>query len=67
VRRVDRFLSGPYEDDWFYSEAFWRYYLKRLARSRFNRLTLTVGYVGSFISPPYTPTSSRSRAIRTWR
>ena len=53
VRGVDRFLEDPVEDSWFYDDSFWRYYLSRLARYRFNRLVLTTGYISDFMSPPY--------------
>jgi len=53
VRGVDRFLEGPVEDEWFYDDAFWEYYLERLARCRFNRFVLVTGYDTAFMSPPY--------------
>ena len=53
VRGVDRFLMGPLDDDWFYSEKFWNYYLDRLARNRFNRLVLITGFDTGYMSPPY--------------
>jgi len=53
VRGVDRFLMGPMEDEWFYDEDFWHYYLARLARCRFNRFVLTTGHDTAFMSPPY--------------
>lgn len=53
VRGIDRFLTGPVEDEWFYSEEFWHSYLSRLARCRFNRFVLVTGYDTTFMSPPY--------------
>lgn len=53
VRGVDRFVTGPTQDTWLYDENFWHYYLQRLARNRFNRFVLIVGYDSAFMSPPY--------------
>jgi len=53
VRGVDRFVMGHRDDDWFYSEEFWRYFFKRLARNRFNRFTLITGFDTAYMSPPY--------------
>jgi len=53
VRGVDRFVEGPIEDDWFYDDDFWEYYLDRLVRCRFNRFVLVTGYDTAFMSPPY--------------
>ncbi|MFB6133863.1 MAG: hypothetical protein ABEJ55_02635 [Halanaeroarchaeum sp.] len=53
VRGVDRFLETPVEDEWFYDDDFWDYYLDRLARCRFNRFVLITGYDTAFMSPPY--------------
>lgn len=53
VRGIDRFLTGPVEDEWFYSEEFWHSHLSRLARCRFNRFVLVTGYDTTFMSPPY--------------
>jgi len=53
VRGVDRFVEGPVEDEWFYDDEFWAYYLDRLARCRFNRFVLVTGYDTAFMSPPY--------------
>jgi len=53
LRGADRFISGPVEDEWFYSQDFWHYYLARLARYRFNRFTLITGFDTAFMSPPY--------------
>jgi hypothetical protein len=44
---------GPTEDEWFYDDGFWRYYLERLAQCRFNRFVLVTGYNTAFMSPPY--------------
>jgi hypothetical protein len=53
VRGVDRFIMGPLDDEWFLSEAFWHYYLARLARCRFNRFVLITGFDTAYFSPPY--------------
>ncbi|MFB6135941.1 MAG: hypothetical protein ABEJ04_04200 [Halobacteriaceae archaeon] len=53
VRGVDRFVEGPVADGWLYDREFWASYLDRLARARFNRFVLTVGYDTAFFSPPY--------------
>lgn len=53
VRGVDRFVMGHLDDEWFYSEAFWRYYFARLARARYNRFTLVTGFDTAYMSPPY--------------
>lgn len=53
VRGVDRFIMGPLDDDWFYADEFWAYYLARLARCRFNRLVLVTGFDTAYLSPPY--------------
>jgi hypothetical protein len=53
IRGVDRFLETPVEDEWFYDDDFWHYYLDRLARSRYNRFVLVTGYDTAFMSPPY--------------
>lgn len=53
VRGISRFIETPVEDEWLYDDEFWEYYLDRLARNRFNRLTLVTGYDTPFMSPPY--------------
>ena len=53
VRGLDRFIMGPLDDEWFLSEDFWRYYLHRLARCRFNRFVLVTGFDTAYFSPPY--------------
>jgi hypothetical protein len=44
VRGLDRFIKDENDDDWFFSEDFWQYYVQQLAKNRFNRLTLITGY-----------------------
>ncbi len=53
VRGIDRFIMGPVQDTWLYDEDFWHYYLRRLAKCRFNRFVLIAGYDSAFMSPPY--------------
>jgi hypothetical protein len=53
VRGMDRFLMGPLDEAWWHSDAFWSYYLDRLARCRFNRLVLIAGFDTAYLSPPY--------------
>lgn len=53
IRGTDRFLMSERDDGWFYSEEFWNYHIQRLARSRFNRFTLIVGFDTAYMSPPY--------------
>ena len=56
------------EEEWFYDDAFWEEYLGRLARSRYNNLSLTFGHQIAYLSPPYpflleVPGFPRVRAI----
>ncbi|WP_248722395.1 hypothetical protein [Seonamhaeicola sp. ML3] len=44
VRGIDRFIKDENDDQWFFSQEFWEYYISQLARNRFNRLTLITGY-----------------------
>lgn len=53
IRGLDRFIMGPMDDGWFYSDVFWEYYLDRLARCRFNRFALITGFDTAYLSPPY--------------
>lgn len=53
VRGVDRYLLGHLDDQWFKSEEFWRYLLARMARARFNRFCLILGFDTAYMSPPY--------------
>ena len=41
------------EEAWFYDEEFWDEYLDRLARCRYNNLSLTFGHQIAYLSPPY--------------
>ena len=41
------------EEAWFYDEEFWDEYLERLARCRYNNLSLTFGHQIAYLSPPY--------------
>jgi hypothetical protein len=53
VRCVDRYLLGHLDDEWFKSAEFWHYLLRRMARSRFNRFCLILGFDTAYMSPPY--------------
>ena len=68
VRGLDRFIMGPLDEEWFDSDTFWDYYLTRLARCRFNRFVLVMGFDTAYFSPPYpffvqTPNASQVRAV----
>ncbi len=53
-RGLQLFLTNrTLENEWFYSEEFWDEYLSRLARCRFNNLSLTFGHQIAYLSPPY--------------
>ena len=41
------------EEAWFYDKKFWDEYLERLARCRYNNLSLTFGHQIAYLSPPY--------------
>lgn len=53
VRCMDRYLLGHLDNEWFLSEAFWHYELSRLAKARFNRFCLIVGFDTAYMAPPY--------------
>lgn len=53
VRGLDRYIMGPHDDDWFYSDEFWQYYCRRLAYGRYNRFVFITGWDTSHFSPPY--------------
>ncbi|MFC1762589.1 hypothetical protein ACFL6U_10980 [Planctomycetota bacterium] len=53
VRGVDRFVGNFGENPWLFDHGFWDYYLDRLARARYNRLTLIMGYDSDYLVPPY--------------
>ena len=53
VRCMDRYLLGQLDNEWFLSEDFVAYYFKRLARARFNRFCLILGFDTAYMSPPY--------------
>lgn len=53
IRGVDRFLMSQRDDEWYYSTEFWAYFLRRLAKNRFNRFTLITGFDTAYMSPPY--------------
>ena len=44
LRGVDKFLTDEHDGSWFFSEAYWHYYIGQLSKNRFNRLTLITGY-----------------------
>ena len=53
-RSMQLFLCNrKLEQEWFYSEEFWDEYLTRLARCRYNNLSLTFGHQIAYLSPPY--------------
>lgn len=53
VRGVDRFVMSQRDDEWFYSIEFWEYLFKRMAKNRFNRFTLILGFDTAYMAPPY--------------
>ncbi len=53
IRGANRFLMGPLDNSWFYSQEFWHYYLRRLALYRYNRFVLITGFDTGYMSPPY--------------
>jgi hypothetical protein len=53
VRGVDRYIMNHLDEEWFFSAAFWDYFLKNLARNRFNRFTLITGFDTPYLTPPY--------------
>ena len=53
VRCVDRYIVGHLDNEWFKSEEFWHYLLARMARARFNRFCLILGFDTAYMSPPY--------------
>jgi hypothetical protein len=53
VRCVDRYIVGHLDDEWFKSEEYWHYLLGRMARARFNRFCLILGFDTAYMSPPY--------------
>ena len=53
VRGSDRFVMGPRDDDWYYSEDFWREHIQKLARCRLNRFTFIVGNDTWYMTPMY--------------
>ncbi|MGB8452903.1 MAG: alpha-amylase family protein [Anaerocolumna sp.] len=53
VRCMDRYLLGHLDNEWFLSGEFWEYYFARLARARFNRFSLIIGFDTAYMSPPY--------------
>ena len=53
-RSLQLFLCNrTLEGAWFYDEGFWDGYLTRLARCRYNNLSLTFGHQIPYLSPPY--------------
>lgn len=53
IRCVDRYLLGHLDNEWFFSEEFWQYLLSRMARARFNRFCLIIGFDTPWMAPPY--------------
>ncbi|HUZ18320.1 MAG TPA: hypothetical protein VMV68_08020, partial [Spirochaetia bacterium] len=53
IRGVYQFVMGHLDRTWYDSEDFWRYYFARLARNRFNRFVLVLGFDTGYLSPPY--------------
>jgi hypothetical protein len=53
VRCMDRYLLGHLDEEWLKSEEFWHYFLARLAKNRFNRFCLILGFDTAYMAPPY--------------
>ena len=53
VRCMDRYVVGHLDDEWLKSDEFWQYYMARLAKNRFNRFCLIIGFDTAYMSPPY--------------
>lgn len=53
VRGIDRFISNRDDASWWMNPDWRRFYLEMLQQSRFNRLTLVVGFDTAYLSPPY--------------
>jgi hypothetical protein len=53
VRGVDRYVMGHLDNEWFFSDAFWQYFISRLAENRFNRFVLILGFDTAYLTPPY--------------
>ncbi|MDF1512367.1 MAG: hypothetical protein P1S60_01015 [Anaerolineae bacterium] len=53
VRGVDRYLMGHLDNEWFFSDAFWHYFLSQMAENRFNRFVLILGFDTAYLTPPY--------------
>ena len=46
-------FNSDLEEEWYYSEDFWRGYLGMLARNRFNMFSLTFADHTFYLNPPY--------------
>lgn len=46
-------FNADVEREWYYSEEFWRFYLRRLSLDRFNQLTLTFSDQCNYLCPVY--------------
>jgi len=53
IRTLGRFIMSFRDDEWFFSEEFWHYYIARLAKNRVNRLQIITGFDTALFSPPY--------------
>jgi hypothetical protein len=53
VRCVDRYVVGHLDDEWLKCAGFWHYLLGRMARARFNRFCLILGFDTAYMAPPY--------------
>ncbi|MCL2318744.1 MAG: hypothetical protein FWC45_01560, partial [Treponema sp.] len=53
VSCVDRYVVGHLDEAWLKSEEFWHYLFARMARARFNRFCLILGFDTAYMSPPY--------------
>jgi hypothetical protein len=54
IRGIRCFLHNrDLEQEWFYSEDYWREYICMLARNRFNRLNLVFAHQTEYLTSPY--------------
>ena len=53
IRGVDRFISHSGDERWWMNRQYWIDYFEHMVSSRFNRLTLLMGFDTGYLSPPY--------------